>query len=312
MATKSSISAGIPLRKEIVRSQNRMFWGLLIAIRSEEWVKNSFAYAPLLFSGRFFSLPAQVHALGAIVALCLAASAGYLVNDVRDRFADLEHPAKSIRPIASGVVPPRLAVWFATALASIGTSIGFEVNRATGWTILVYLGLAILYSLWLKRIVILDVLALASGFVLRVIAGAVAIQVEFSSWLLLCTFLLALFLGFSKRRNELGLLNHNAQNHRQVLDQYSRYFLDLMMIVVTSATVMSYALYTMDPRTVARFGTPKLIYSTVFVLYGIFRFMYLVYRRSEGGSPTRLLYTDAPLQLAILLWIASIFFLRYL
>jgi 4-hydroxybenzoate polyprenyltransferase len=192
-----------------------------------------------------------------------------------------------------------------------GVALGFAVNWATGLGVLGYLALTTVYSLLLKHAVILDVLTLSSAFVLRVIVGAEAVQVEFSSWLVLCTFLLALFLGFGKRRHELVLLEDDAQPHRPVLTEYSPHFLDMMMAVVTTATVMSYALYTMAPETVARFHSRNLIYTSAFVLYGIFRYLYLIHKKSSGGSPVQMFYRDRPLQIAAVLWIVSVFLLRY-
>lgn len=288
-----------------------VMWGLLVSVRPAEWLKNTLAFAAAVFSGRFFEPTSQLQALAAFAALCLAASATYLVNDVKDREADRLHPVKRHRPIASGLVPPGLAV--AVALAGFAAALGlaFRVNRETGWTVAGYVALTTLYSFTLKHVVILDVLALASGFVLRVIAGAEAIQVEFSLWLVACTFLIALFLGFGKRRHELAVLEGSAQGHRPILGEYSPQFLDLMMAVVTAATVMSYILYTMAPETVARFQTRNLIYTSVFVLYGIFRYLYLIHQKSGGGNPAEMIYRDTSLRLAVLFWFVSVLLLRY-
>ena len=287
-------------------------WGLVRAIRPLDWTKNILVFAAAVFSGEFFHRQAMVNAMEAFAALCLVASATYLVNDVRDREADRYHPTKRKRPIASGVVPPTIALGVAVVLGGGGVALGFAVNRGTGLGVLGYLVLTTVYSLLLKHAVILDVLTLSSAFVLRVIVGAEAVQVEFSTWLVLCTFLLALFLGFGKRRHELVLLEDDAQPHRPVLTEYSPHFLDMMMAVVTTATVMSYALYTMAPETVARFHSRNLIYTSVFVLYGIFRYLYLIHKKSSGGSPVQMFYRDRPLQIAVGLWVASVFLLRYL
>jgi 4-hydroxybenzoate polyprenyltransferase len=295
-----------------VRSSLEVVRGLVVSVRPAEWIKNTLAFAAAVFSGNFFVPAAFLHSLLAFVALCLGASATYLINDVKDYEGDRRHPGKRHRPIASGIVAPRLALVVAGLAGAAGISLAFAVNRGTGLTLLAYLALTTLYSLILKHIVILDVVAVASGFVLRVIAGAEAVGVYFSTWLVLCTFLLALFLGFGKRRNELVLLEDDAQSHRPVLGEYSPHFLDMMMAVVTTATVMSYALYTMDPETVARFHTGNVVYTSVFVLYGIFRYLYLIHQKAAGGNPALLLYRDWGLRLALLLWVLSVLLLRYL
>jgi 4-hydroxybenzoate polyprenyltransferase len=285
--------------------------GVIRSMRPGEYVKNTLAFAALLFSGHFFERSAQLHALAAFVALCLTASAAYLYNDVRDRQADRNHPVKRHRPIASGVVPVGLATALAFVNMAAGLGIAFAVNPTTGYSVLGYIALTTCYSLFLKQIVILDVLSIATGFVLRVISGAEAIQVEFSPWLVLCTFLLALFLGFGKRRHELMLLEGDAQSHWPVLGEYSPRFLDMMMAVVTAATMMSYVLYTMDPITLANFQSKDLIYTSLFVLYGIFRYLYLIHQKAAGGNPAYMIYTDPPLRFAAVLWVLSVFLLKY-
>jgi 4-hydroxybenzoate polyprenyltransferase len=288
-----------------------MIRGLLTGVRPREWVKNLFVFAAIVFSGNLNSGPAILHSIAAFGALCLAAGATYLLNDVRDREADRNHPQKRLRPIAAGVVPVPLALVVGAASALVAIAIAFSVNFSTGLAVVGYLVLTTLYSLVLKQMVILDVVAVASGFVLRVIVGSVAIDVQFSSWLVLCTFMLALFLGFGKRRNELVLLEGNAHSHRPILSDYSPQFLDMMMAVVTAAAVMSYVLYTMDAETIAHFGSRNLIYSSVFVVYGIFRYLYLIHQRSSGGNPADVLYRDRPLLIAVAFWVASVVLLRY-
>lgn len=283
-----------------------------MSVRPAEWLKNTLVFAALIFGGRLLDPPSVTHALVAFVCLCLSAGATYLVNDVWDREADRTHPRKRNRPIASGVVSPGLAVGTAAVWAALGVGFAFAVNRPTGLAVLGYLALTTVYSFFLKHVVILDVLALASGFVVRVIVGAVAIGVEFSSWLVLCTFTLALFLGFGKRRHELVLLEGNAHSHRPILGEYSLQFLDLMMAVVTGVAVMSYVLYTMDAHTIEHFGTRNLIYTSVFVIYGIFRALYLIHQRRSGGNPADLFYQDRSLLLAVILWVVSVALLRYL
>jgi len=285
--------------------------GLVAAVRPSEWIKNFLVFAALIFADKLLDPPSVRDAMVAFVSLCLAASATYLFNDIKDREADRAHPRKRHRPIASGLIPPALAATVAVAAAAASMAIAFSLNRPTGLVVLGYLLLTTLYSFFLKHVVILDVLALASGFVLRVIAGAVAINVEFSSWLVLCTFTLALFLGFGKRRHEIVLLEGKAGAHRPILGEYSPHFLDMMMAVVTAAAVMSYVLYTMDPRTIEHFGSRNLIYTSVFVFYGIFRSLYLIHQKSSGGNPADLFYKDFSLLGAVLLWVASVCLLLY-
>lgn len=284
---------------------------LLIAARPPEWIKNTFAFAALVFSGNLFSQAAILRSVAGFGALCMAASATYLVNDVRDRDKDRAHPTKSLRPIASGAVSQGLALFTAFLVGGAGIAVAFALNVQTGLIVVAYLVLTTSYSLVLKQVVILDVLAVASGFVLRVIVGAAAIEVKFSSWLVLCTFMLALFMGFGKRRHELVLLEESATSHRSTLGEYSPQFLDMMMAVVTASAVMSYVLYTMDPETIAHFQSRGLIYTSVFVVYGIFRYLYLIHQKSWGGNPAAALYRDWSLQLSILLWALTVFLLRY-
>ena len=190
-----------------------------------------------------------------------------------------------------------------TSVCCAGFFIAFYTNLFFGIIVLSYFLLNIGYSLYLKSIVIIDVITIAAGFVLRVLGGAVIISVTPSQWLILCTILLALFLGFSKRRHELILLEDNATSHRRVLEHYSPYFLDQMISVVTASIVICYALYTMSKDTVEKLGTTKLIYTIPFVLYGIFRYLYLVHQKEEGGSPTAVVFTDKPMIINVSLWV---------
>jgi len=196
-------------------------------------------------------------------------------------------------------------------LLFIGVSVSFQLKFEFGIVLLAYILINIWYTYQLKRVVILDVMTIAAGFVLRVIAGAVLIGVPTSEWLIICTILLSLFLGFSKRRHEIKILENEANTHRSVLQHYSPYFLDQMIGIVTATTVMSYALYTISDETVHKFGTKHLIYTVPFVLYGIFRYLYLVHKKDEGGDPTRLALTDLPLLFNIVLWIITVSIIIY-
>jgi 4-hydroxybenzoate polyprenyltransferase len=224
---------------------------------------------------------------------------------VSDLENDKLHPVKSKRPLPSGQLRVGAALTGSGLLVAAGVSGGFLLRPQFGLILLLYVGINILYSVRLKDIVILDVMTIAAGFVLRVVAGAVLINVPTSEWLIICTLLLSLFLGFSKRRHELTILEAQAETHRSVLAHYSPYFLDQMIGIVTASTVMSYALYTISDETVRKFGTNRIFYTVPFVLYGIFRYLYLVHKMEAGGNPTRIALTDVPLLINIALWIVA-------
>lgn len=235
----------------------------------------------------------------------------YLFNDVTDVERDRLHPLKARRPIASGLVPRRLAVTVAVALALGCLAASLLLGREFLACATAYLGLNLFYSLKLKEVVIVDVLSVSLGFVLRFVAGAVAISVLISEWLLICTILLALFLTLAKRRHELVSLSETASSHRRILAEYSPYLLDQMIAVVTASCVTAYAFYTTALETKAKFQTDKLVLTLPFVLYGIFRYLYLVHRKDKGGSPADVLLTDRPLLLAVALWAAAIVVIVY-
>jgi 4-hydroxybenzoate polyprenyltransferase len=239
----------------------------------------------------------------------------YLVNDVVDYETDRNHPKKRLRPIPSGRLRRKTALVSAAALFA-GSFAGSLAMALLGVStlglpllLLLYAGLIVAYSFRLKQIVILDVLVLAIGFVLRAMAGAEAVKVEISPWLYVCTILIALFLALSKRRHELVLLDANAGDHRPILREYSPYLLDQLISVVTASTVVAYMLYTMDPEVTAKLGTNKLLYTSTFVIYGIFRYLYLVHQRLEGGDPSELVIADRPLLACIFLWVLTVGFL---
>jgi 4-hydroxybenzoate polyprenyltransferase len=271
-------------------------------LRPQQWVKNLFVLAPLLFSQNLFTPAAVGRALAAFVLFCLASSSVYLLNDIRDREQDRLHPRKRHRPLASGELNVSLAAGVMIALLLSALAGAWMISKPLALMLFGYWLINLLYSTWLKHQVILDVFAIASGFVLRVAGGGLAIEVEISHWLLLCTTLLALFLGFSKRRHELGLLKAGAQAHRVVLADYNPGFLDMMIAIVTASTVMSYALYTVSEDTMRRFHTHALMLTLPFVLYGIFRYLYLIHHKNEGGDPTQSLLTDIPMLVNVFLW----------
>jgi 4-hydroxybenzoate polyprenyltransferase len=285
-------------------SGSRFAFQLLLSLRPEQWLKNGFVFAPLVFAGRLDDLDAVVRTIGAAVAFCFAASATYLINDVLDRRSDRAHPVKRLRPIASGAVSLNLAIALAAGLFAV--AVGIAVLLA-GWfpTVLIgYIAMTTLYSTLFKNAVFVDVMVVAAGFVLRVVGGATVIPVPVSHWLLLCAFLLALYLALGKRRAELLLLGDEAGGHRPVLRSYTLPLVDQTISVVLGATVVAYCLYTVAPGTVANVGSEGLMATVPFVLYGLFRYLYLLHTRDLGDSPTRALVGDRPLLICVLAWAA--------
>ncbi len=286
-------------------------WSLVLALRPRQWTKNLIVFAGLIFGERLLDPTAVAHALIAFGVFCLLSGVVYLVNDIRDRDADRHHPTKSHRPIASGAVSIPQALALAAGLSVVSLGAAFGVSPAFGLAGISYLGLLVLYSVWLKHQVILDVLTLSLGFVLRAWGGAVAVDVRMSPWLLLLALLLALFLALSKRRAELTSLADGARHHRPSLAEYSPHLLDQMIGVVTASTLIAYALYTIDDETVTRFGTDRLVWTLPFPLYGIFRYLYLVHRRDGGGNPSEMLLADRPLLVCVALWGLAVIALVY-
>jgi 4-hydroxybenzoate polyprenyltransferase len=271
------------------------------AIRPEQWLKNGFVLSPLVFSGKALMWDAQWRALASFAAFCAVASAVYLMNDVIDRSADRLHPRKATRPIAAGRISTRSALAVSAALGVVGLAAGSIAGFQVTGVLLAYLALNVLYGTWLKNVVIVDVFVIAAFFVMRLVAGAVAVDAKPSIWLLLCGGLLALYLGFAKRRHELVLLGGGSPTHRAVLADYSTTFLDQLSVVLLSVTIVSYIMYTLESDTARIVGSESLSYSTAFVLYGVLRYLYLVHR-NEGGNPTETLLTDRSLLAAVVLW----------
>lgn len=284
---------------------------LFVSLRPEQWTKNLVVFAAALFGGRLFDPPALGQAALTFVIFCGLSGAIYLCNDVADRDADQRHPLKRSRPVASGALAPAAAIALAVLLGVGGVAAAFLMSPALGLTAGSYLALLLAYSTFLKHLVIVDALTIAAGFVLRAVAGAVAVDVPISSWLLVCTTLLALFLAFSKRRHELTLLTEGAAGHRRILDEYSPYLLDQMIAVVTASTLIAYSVYSTSAETAQRLGTNRLGLTIPFVLYGIFRYLYLVHQKRGGGSPAALLVTDAPLLVCVALWAATVAVILY-
>lgn len=274
---------------------------VLVSLRPHQWTKNLFVLAALAFSKHLFDGDAVVRASAAFVVFCALSGGVYLINDLVDLERDRLHPSKQQRPIASGALPARTARAAAAALIALGLAASWAIGPGFLVCAAGYFGLNLAYSYGLKNVVILDVLAVAIGFVLRPVAGALAIGVVFSDWLLVCTILLALFLALAKRRHELVTLP-DAASHRAILAEYSPYLLDQMIAVVTASCLTAYAFYTLAPETVAKYRTERLALTIPFVIYGIFRYLYLVHRKEQGGSPSDVLLTDRPLLAATVLW----------
>jgi 4-hydroxybenzoate polyprenyltransferase len=286
-----------------LRSQKKGVLNLLIvAMRSHQWVKNLFIFAPLLFGRKLTDLAAVGAALAAFCVFCLLSSALYIFNDWLDADEDRAHPEKRNRPVSSGELPVSTALLFSAALAAAAFSLAWWLGTSFAAIAGLYFVLIIAYCLSLKRLIVLDCIVIGSGFVLRVIGGAVAISVVPTHWLIACAFLLALFLAFSKRRQELLTLSDNAVEHRKVLGQYSVAYLEHVNIILIGAVIVSYALYTVAPETVERFGTDTLIYGTVFVIYGMLRYLALINHPENGGNPSKMLLKDRPLLITVAAW----------
>jgi 4-hydroxybenzoate polyprenyltransferase len=284
---------------------------LLISIRPGQWTKNLLVFAGLVFGHRLFDAPAVFSASVAFVVFCGLSGAVYLINDVFDRESDRQHPLKARRPIASGALSVAAAVGTACVLIGAGLLAAFTINVRFGIVAAGYVALLSLYSGPLKHLVIIDALTIAIGFVLRAVAGAAAVNVEISHWLLVCTILIALFVALAKRRHELVLLAGGATSHRPILGEYSPHLLDQMIAIVAAATLIAYVFYTISPETVQKFGTQWLGLTIPFPIYGIFRYLYLIHQRDEGGSPADLLLTDRPLFLCVVLWALLVVLIIY-
>lgn len=283
---------------------------LLLAMRPRQWIKNLVVFAALIFSLKLTDPSAGLRATIAFLLFCATSGAVYIVNDLFDAERDRRHPTKSRRPIASGALGTVPAIAAVAVLLSASLGIGFVLSPPFGAILLVYAALNLAYSMWLKEVVILDVMVIAAGFVLRAVGGGLVIDVAISQWLIVCTILLSLFLAFCKRRQELETLAQ-AHEHRTILKEYSVDFIDQMINVVTASTVVCYLFYTMSPEVEQRLHTRHLYLTVPFVLYGIFRYLYLVHRLGRGASPTQALLTDRPLLLCVGLWGATVIVLLY-
>jgi len=278
--------------------------GLLTAARPRQWIKNLFVFAALVFAGKLDNGTSFAEAIACFAAFCAASSAAYLLNDVVDLDSDRAHPVKSRRPIAAGVVAPRLALMVAAALATLAIAGGFALDVGVGAYVCGFLAIQIAYSATLKHVALLDVMVIAGLFVIRAAAGAQAIGVPSSDWLLVCTAMIALFLGFAKRRGELVLVHADRTPGRAVLDDYSLALVDQLLAIVGASTIIAYTLYTIDAVKHSFLATVP------FVVFGIFRYLLLVHKEDLGEEPERVLLSDRQIILAVAGWIAVAAFLK--
>ena len=301
---------GVPPERMIAPGRSPLT-GLILSLRPSQWTKNLFLFAGLIFGQRLLDRSAVVTSIAAFAVFCALSGVVYLINDVADRKADRQHPLKRNRPIASGQVSVGLALGTAAILAVVSLGFAFWLRFEFGIVAAAYVALLSMYSGPLKHIVILDVLTIAIGFALRAAAGAVVLNIAIGHWLLIVTVLGALFLALSKRRHELVLLADGATSHRRILEEYSPYLLDQMISVVTASTLVAYAIYTVSPDIIQKFGTDKLGLTLPFPLYGIFRYLYLVHQKDGGGSPSDMLLNDRPLLACVALWGVAVVLIIY-
>lgn len=289
-----------------------MFLNYLKLVRVPQWIKNLFVFVPLLFSQHLFDNDYFLTTLLAFVAFCFASSLIYVINDIIDIEADKAHPTKKNRPLPAGIISKTNALFVVVSLAILLLILLPQFNKEFIYFVVSFIVLNILYSFWLKHIVILDVFSIAAGFAIRVLAGAVVISVPISSWLILTTMFISLFLGVMKRHSELILVEESVDApSRKVLSQYSLNFADQMATVAAAGVIICYALYTVSERTVAIFGTENLIYTTPFVVYGIFRFMYLEYISKKGDNTTKIVFTDVQIIITVLVYTISTVLIIY-
>ncbi len=283
--------------------------GLIRACRPKQWSKNLLLYFGLIFALKLTDPVLIGRATVGFLVFCLASSGIYLFNDLADLEKDREHPTKRYRPLAAGLISPLQAIALGLVLLLVAFVVGFTLGTTFGLLTVFYVLLMLAYSARLKHVVLIDVFVLAAGFVLRAVAGAVAVSVPISPWLYVCTVLASLFLGLGKRRSELVLLNHGAGRHRRILDEYSLPLLDQLIVVVTSATIMAYSLYTFSAENLP--SNHAMMLTIPFVLYGLFRYLYLMHQHNGGGSPEEALLGDRPLLLSATLWLLTAVVILY-
>ena len=285
-------------------------YGLLRTFRPRQWVKNGFVYMALLFDQKLFDWNLLARTTLAFILFCMASSAVYVINDLADLEKDKQHPIKRRRALPSGQLQPWFAVLAAAGIMLVCLPVSFWLDVYFGAVVLTYFLLMLAYSFWLKNVVIVDVMVVAFGFVLRVAAGVVVAEAaRFSPWLYMCTVFLALFLAIGRRRHELSLLAEDANSHRKILEEYTIGFLDEMNHVVSTGALIAYSLYTFSATNLP--GNHAMMLTVPFVVYGLFRYQYLVHVKGEGGAPEMLLYTDRPFLLDLILWGITVVLIMY-
>jgi 4-hydroxybenzoate polyprenyltransferase len=300
-----------PESAPIERAARPIAWELFMSMRPRQWTKNLLVFAGVVFAHVAGNVRDDLRSLAAFVIFCGLAGSQYVLNDVADAEADRLHPKKRLRPIASGRVSRRVGVTFGLVVlaASLGASVAlgpwFLLNAAA------YLALSVAYTYWLKHVVLVDVLTIAVGFVLRATAGSAAVRVDVSPWLLVVSILLALFLALAKRRQELVTLS-DASAHRRSLEEYSERLLDQLLSMMGMGTILAYSLYTIEAQTQTGVSSRWLKATIPFVIYGMFRYLYLIYEKGKGGSPEEVLLTDRPLQINMVLWGLAVLAILYL
>jgi 4-hydroxybenzoate polyprenyltransferase len=293
-----------------------MLKDLVYEARPWQYTKNLILFAGLVFAHHLLDPGYLTRSLAAFASFCLLSSFIYVLNDLVDLERDRKHPRKRNRPLASGRLSRGVGIAWCGALLLAGAALSYWLGPHFWAVSAAFVVLNVLYSFVLKEMVVLDVMAIALSFEVRAIAGVEALKaldpgIAISPWLLVCTLFLALFLGFGKRRHELKLLSGEAGDHRPTLAEYSERFLDSLIAIVSASTILAYTIYTVAPDTVAKFGTTNLVYSIPFVVYGVFRYLFLIYEKKSGGSPSEVLLTDVPLALTIAGWVGAVFWVIY-
>jgi len=283
----------------------------IIVLRPYQWTKNLLVFSGLIFSVSFFNKQHLQLSIAAFGIFCLASSGVYILNDLKDIRRDMRHPEKRMRPIPAGKISILHARILMTLLIAFASYFAFMVGKSFFIILMLYFIFNISYSFGLKNVVILDAMIVAMGFLLRAVSGCVAIHVNVSPWLFICSLMLSMLLSFGKRRNELNVLRDDARIHRNSLQFYTVQLLDMILTICAAASIVTYSLYTMALETIHRFGSQRLIMTTPFVLFGVFRYLYLIYTQNKGGDPTKLLSTDLPTIINGILWVLCIVYIIY-
>lgn len=280
-------------------------------VRIKQWIKQLFVFAPLIFSLNLFDLRMLSLTLAAFFSFSLVASSIYVINDIVDIDRDRLHPQKKKRPLPAGELSISKACVIGIVCLIFGVTLGLAINPMVIAIVIGYAILNLFYSFWAKNVIILDSMIISLGFVLRVLAGAYAILVQPSSWLIVATFFLALLMALAKRYNEIAILQGYSVNHRRVLNKYNMPLLQQMLAIVSGITIVAYSMYSMDREVMQAFHTEYLVYTVPFVVYGVFRYLYMVFTEEKGGDPTELVLKDRPMQINLILWILTVIALIY-